>query len=209
MAHLICVGHRESELREILKEYSASKVENLMALGGDPPADEAATSDFHHAIELVELARECGEFSIGVAAQTLGHPRSGSLEDDRRYLARKLHVADFGVTQFFFDALEWVRLVDDLARLGVSKPVIPGVIALTALDAVPRMADMGGPVPRELVERLERADRQGGASAVRAEGIAAATEMCLELLGAGAPGLHFYTMNRANVVLEVYGNLYG
>lgn len=209
MAHLICVGHREEELRAILKEYSASGVENLMALGGDPPAEDAGPADFAHALELVELARECGDFSIGVAAHTQGHPRSTTLADDRRFLARKLAAADFAVTQFFFDAHEWVRLVDDLGRLGVAKPVVPGVIALTSLDAIPRMAEMGGPVPASLAARLTEAAARGGDAAVRAEGIAAATELCLELLGSGAPGLHFYTMNRANVVLEVYRNVFG
>jgi methylenetetrahydrofolate reductase (NADPH) len=204
MAHLICAAHRESELREILKEYAAGGVENLMALGGDPPEDGGASpGDFRHAMELVELARECGEFAIGVAAQTRGHPHSVSLEDDRRHLARKLRVADFAVTQFFFDAAEWVSLVEDLARLGVAKPVIPGVIALTSLDALPRMAAMGGVVPPALVERLEHARARGGNEAVRVEGIAAATELCYELLTAGAPGLHFYTMNRANITREI------
>lgn len=209
MAHLICVGHREDELRAILKEYAESGIENLMALGGDPPEEDAGPADFAHALELVELARECGEFSIGVAAQTLGHPRSTTVEDDRRFLARKLLAADFAVTQFFFDAHEWVRLVDDLGRLGVAKPVVPGIIAVTSVEAIPRMAEMGGPVPAELAERLTRAHQRGGDAAVRREGIAAATELCFELLGSGAPGLHFYTMNRANVVLEVYRNVYG
>ncbi len=209
MAHLICVGHSEMELREILTNYVDNGVENLMALGGDIPDDlSLVPADFHYALELVQLAREFGSFSIGVAAHPSGHPRSRDRRSDRQFLAQKLAVADFAVTQFFFRAGEWVTLVGELAELGNSKPILPGVIPVTTLSGVARMAQMGGPVPPELASRLEHAHVVGGPGAVRAEGIAAATEMCRELIDQGAPGLHFYTLNRSTATREIYERLF-
>src|ERR1019366_1660007 len=104
MAHLICVGHGREEMREILENYQRAGVVNVMALGGDIPDDpDLVASEFRHAIDLVDLAREVGDFSIGVAAHPLGHPRSPDLRSDRLRLAEKLRRADFAVTQFFFE----------------------------------------------------------------------------------------------------------
>ncbi len=210
MAHLICVGHRRDEMREILENYRSAGVRNVMALGGDIPDDpELVASDFIHAIDLVEMAREVGDFSIGVAAHPSGHPRSKDMASDRRHLAAKLERADFAVTQFFFERRDWTTLVGDLAELGVTKPVLPGIMPVTTLAGVARMAQMGAAVPRSLIERLEVAQLSGGANAVRAEGVAAATELCRELLDAGAPGLHFYTLNRSTATREIHEALYG
>jgi methylenetetrahydrofolate reductase (NADPH) len=209
MAHLICVGHQEAELRDILTNYLHHGVQNLMALGGDAPEDPSAfRGDFLFAEQLVAMAREIGDFSIGVAAHPLGHPRSASIESDRHYLAEKMKLADFAVTQFFFEAHQWVALVNDLADLGVDKPVLPGIMPVTTLRGIAGMAKMGGPVPGWLVARLEEADRLGGKEAVRRAGIEAATEMGRELLDAGAPGLHFYTLNRSTATREIYSQLF-
>jgi methylenetetrahydrofolate reductase (NADPH) len=210
MAHLICVGHGREEMREILTNYLAAGVVNVMALGGDIPDDPGlVASEFTHALDLVELAREVGDFSIGVAAHPLGHPRSPDLASDRRHLASKLALADFAVTQFFFELSDWTNLVGQLADLGVVKPVLPGVMPVTTLGAVARMAQMGAAVPAELVERLESADARGGPRAVRDEGVRAAIELCERLLDAGAPGLHFYTLNRSTATVEIHEALYG
>ena len=125
-----------------------------------------------------------------------------------RHLADKLSRADFAVTQFFFDAAEWVDLVADLGRRGVTKPVLPGIMPVTTLSGVARMAQMGAPVPAALVERLEAAHSAGGPAAVRAEGVAAATDLCRALLAAGAPGLHFYTLNRSTATREIHRALF-
>jgi methylenetetrahydrofolate reductase (NADPH) len=117
-------------------------------------------------------------------------------------------MADFAVTQFFFELDEWLRLVDELGELGVTKPVVPGIMPVTTLTGVSRMADMGARVPEELASRLQRAHQRGGAPAVRAEGIRAATELCSGLLDARAPGLHFYTLNRSTATREIYNNLF-
>jgi methylenetetrahydrofolate reductase (NADPH) len=208
MAHLICVGHSRAEMRDILKNYLDAGVLNVMALGGDLPKDpEHAASEFAHAMDLVELARETGDFAIGVAAHPLGHPRSTDLASDRYYLARKLTLADFAVTQFFFLVAEWSRLVEELGELDVVKPVLPGIMPVTTLGGIERMTNMGARVPQELIARLVKADARGGPKAVRAEGIKAAVELCEQLVDAKAPGLHFYTLNRSTATREIYSAL--
>ena len=208
MAHLICVAHTRLELAEILVAYRMAGVENLMALGGDPPTDpEDGTGELQHASELVELAAAIGGFSVGVAAQPACHPASPDLDTDRNNLANKLSRADFAVTQFFFEVSDYLGLVADLADRGVEKPVLPGIMPVTSLTSVPRMAAMGAAVPGWMVERLERADRKGGADAVRSEGIAITTELCRQLLVEGVPGLHFYTLNRSKATREIYSAL--
>ena len=210
MAHLICVGHSRDEMREILANYVGAGVQNVMALGGDVPDDpQLVVSEFSHAIDLVELSREVGDFSIGVAAHPQGHPRSADLASDRRFLAQKLRAADFAVTQFLFSVDEWAHLVEDLAELDVTKPVLPGIMPVTTLSGISRMAQMGARVPDDLIGRLVAASERGGPSGVRAEGIAAASELCAGLLERGAPGLHFYTLNRSTATREIYSTLFG
>jgi len=206
MAHLICVAHTRLELAEILVDFRMAGVENLMALGGDPPTDPDATEgELANAIELVELARAIGGFSIGVAAHPLGHPRSPDLATDRDRLVEKMALADFAATQFFFGVEEYLRLVDDLAERGMQKPVVPGIMPITTLASVPRMAEMGAAVPPEMVARLE--SFAGDAEDVRRCGVEMATELCEKLLAEGAPGLHFYTLNRSTATREIYASL--
>ena len=210
MAHVICVGHTHTEMRDLLKNYSDAGVQNIMALGGDIPNDpSAANSEFEHAIDLIGVARETGDFSVGVAAHPAGHPRSPDRASDRRHLAEKLALADFAVTQFFFEANEWTELVGELGELGVTKPVLPGIMPVTTVSGIERMKTMGAAVPASLVERLVAADQRGGATEVRAEGIRAAIALCGELLDDNAPGLHFYTLNRSTTTSEIYHALYG
>jgi len=209
MAHLICVGHSKNEMREILGNYKDEGVENVMALGGDIPDDPAlVASEFTHALDLVELAREVGGFSIGVAAHPQGHPRSPDMASDRKYLAQKMQLADFAVTQLLFEVGEWSGLVSELGALDVLKPVLPGIMPVTSLASIERMSKMGSDVPSALVKRLEDAHANGGPDAVRQEGIRAATELCEGLLEAGAPGLHFYTLNRSTATREIHNALF-
>jgi methylenetetrahydrofolate reductase (NADPH) len=208
MAHLICVAHTRLELAEILVAYRMAGVENLMALGGDPPTGpDDGPGELNHAFELVELANAIGGFSVGVAAQPSCHPLSPDAASDRHHLATKLAMADFAISQFFFEAAEYVGLVDDLAGRGVEKPVLPGIMPVTSLGSVPRMATMGAAVPDWMVDRLQQADGRGGKEAVRDEGVLIATELCDQLLGAGVPGLHFYTLNRSSATREIYSAL--
>ena len=208
MAHLICVAHTRLELAEILVEYRKAGIENLMALGGDPPIDPAAAEgELSHAVELVELARAIGGFSIGVAAQPAGHPDSPDLATDRDRLAAKLGVADFAVTQFFFEAGEYTALVEDLAGHGVDKPVLPGIMPVTSLQLGAEDGGHGRGGAAWMVARSRRPTARGGAEAVRREGVAVATELCEQLLAAGVPGLHFYTLNRSSATREIYSAL--
>lgn len=208
MAHLICVAHTRLELAQILVDYRMAGVENLMALGGDPPAEPGGgPGELLHASELVELARAIGGFSVGVAAQPGCHPLSPDRETDRDYLAAKLERADFAVTQFFFECHEYTSLVADLADRGIDKPVLPGIMPVERLSSIPGMARMGAPVPEWMAQRMQAADDRGGAEAVRREGVAMATELCEQLLEAGVPGLHFYTLNRSSATREIHSAL--
>jgi methylenetetrahydrofolate reductase (NADPH) len=207
MAHLICVAHTRLELAEILVDFRKAGVDNLMALGGDPPTDaDAIEGELRHAVELVELARAIGGFSIGVAAHPEGHPRSASLTEDRDRLAEKLRLADFAVTQFFFRVEDYLGLVEDMAARGVDKPVVPGIMPITNLRSVGRMAQLSGcEVPHDLVARIEAAGPSP--EGMHAAGVEAATELCEKLLAEGAPGLHFYTLNRSTATREIYASL--
>jgi methylenetetrahydrofolate reductase (NADPH) len=208
MAHLICVAHSRLELADILVSLRKAGVENLMALGGDPPTDpDAARGELAYATELVELARAIGGFSVGVAAHPAGHPRSIDRATDRDYLAAKLKLADFGVTQFFFEASEYEQLVDDLDQRGVRVPVLPGILPVTSLSTMGRLGAMGAAAPEWLEVRLRAADERGGAEAVRKEGVQLATELSADLLAFGVPGLHFYTFNTSSATREIYSAL--
>ena len=208
MAHLICVAHSRLELADILVSLRKAGVENLMALGGDPPADpDAAQGELAYATELVELARAIGGFSVGVAAHPTGHPRSLSRASDRDFLAAKLELADFGVTQFFFEASEYEELVADLDERGVRVPVLPGILPVTSLGTMGRLGGMGAAAPDWMQDRLRAADERGGTDAVRKEGGQLATELSDQLLSFGVPGLHFYTFNTSSATREIYASL--
>jgi len=192
----------------MLHTTSLNPMENLMALGGDPPADpEAGPGELAYAIELVELARAIGGFSIGVAAHPAGHPRSTSTRSDRDFLAAKLELADFGVTQFFFEASEYEGLVRDLEARGVRTPVLPGILPVTSLGTLGRLGGMGAAAPEWMQARLRAAHETGGSDAVRREGVQLATELCARLLELGVPGLHFYTFNTSSATREIYAAL--
>ena len=210
MAHLTCVGHTRAEIRAILESYRSVGIENILALSGDLPkdgsADAAARTELRYAVELVEMITEVGGFSVGVAAHPEIHPRSPDRASDRRHLAAKLAAADFAVTQFFFEAEHYFRLVDELAALGVTKPVLPGVMPVTNLRSVSRMAQLSGAaLPSWLVARLERV--ADDPAQVRKVGVEVATELCRTLVDGGAPGLHLYTLNRSTATREIHANL--
>jgi methylenetetrahydrofolate reductase (NADPH) len=208
MAHLICVAHTRLELADILVSLRKAGVENLMALGGDPPADpDAEPGELAYALELVDLARAIGGFSVGVAAHPAGHPRSTSTRSDRDFLAAKLELADFGVTQFFFEASEYEGLMADLEARRVHTPVLPGILPVTSLGTMGRLGAMGAAAPEWMQARLRAAHEAGGADAVRREGVQLATELCADLLKLGVPGLHFYTFNTSSATREIYAAL--
>ena len=207
MAHLTCQGHRRHEIATILDDYRAAGIDNILALGGDPPVDpaDARPSDYRYALDLIDDVAASGHFSVGVAAHPELHPRSTDRATDRHHLAAKLRRADFAITQFFFDAAHYRRLVDELAALDVHKPVLPGIMPITNSSQVVRMASMSGAqVPAWVLARLDGVDEP---AEVRRIGIELATELSGQLLADGAPGLHFYTLNRSTATREIYANL--
>jgi methylenetetrahydrofolate reductase (NADPH) len=212
MAHLTCVGSSRSQLRHIIGEYASGGVHNVMALRGDPPQGPDAPWTPHpeglnHAVDLVRLVRELGRFSVGVAAFPQVHPASRSLDDDASVLAAKADAgANFAVTQFFFDPDDYFRLVERVAAHGCTIPLLPGIMPVTGVAQITRMARLSGaPLPPAMVSRLE--GLADDPVAVRAAGIDIATQLCSTLLSGGAPGLHFYTLNRSTATLDVFGQL--
>ena len=206
MAHLTCVGHSCADLEGIVGRYRDAGIDNILALGGDPPAGvELPPGELTHAVELVRLIRSVGDFAVGVAAHPEPHPRSPDLATDRRHTAEKLAEADFAITQFFFEPHHYFELVESLRALGVDKPVIPGIMPVTNLRQMQRMAELSGAAfPAWLAVRLEAAETPEEVARI---GVAAATELCAGLLEAGAPGLHFFTMNRSTATREIYAEL--
>lgn len=207
MPHLTCVAQRRDEIEALVRGYHRTGLENLLALGGDPPADGGEhPTDFSYACELVDLARGVADFSIGVAAFPEGHPRSPDLATDRKHLAEKLRMADFGITQFFFEADVYVRMVEDLAELGVTTPVLPGVMLFVNTDSVRRMAAVNAAsVPAWLSDRLDAV--AGDPPAVRRLAVDVSADLVTELRERGAPGVHLYTLNYARATLDLLERL--
>jgi methylenetetrahydrofolate reductase (NADPH) len=211
VAHLTCVGHTREELDAILAEYAAGGVRHVMALRGDPeggPRAEwtATPGGLEYASQLVELAA-ARDFRIGVAAFPDRHPSSPSLDHDAEVLVAKARAgAEFAVTQMFFTAADYFALVERVRAKGVDIPVLPGIMPILNLAAISRQSELiGADVPDHVVRRISAHD--GDPARMRAEGIALATELCEELLDGGAPGLHFYTLNRSRATLEIFEQL--
>jgi methylenetetrahydrofolate reductase (NADPH) len=214
MAHLTCVGSSVAELRQVVGEYAGAGIRNVLALRGDPPGGPGAPwaphpEGLNHADELVALIRSLGSFTVGVAAFPDGHPESSGLDQDADVLVRKADAgAEFAVTQFVFDADSYVRLRDRVVARGRDLPIIPGLMPVTSFSQVRRMATMSGtPLPSAVVSRLEAVAEDP--VAIREVGVQIATELSQRLLTEGAPGLHFYTMNRSLATLKVHANLTG
>lgn len=212
VGHLTCVGHTPSELEAVLDEYAAAGVGHVLALRGDPEAGprarwRPAPGGLAHASELVALAASRGGFEIGVAAFSLGHPASPSLEADSRVLLAKQRAgARFAITDMVFAADDYAALVRRAREVGVEIPIVPGIMPILNLRQVTRMAELSGhPVPAPVRSRLGRfADDPAG---LRKEGVALASELCEELLAGDAPGLHFYTLNRSTATREIFERL--
>jgi methylenetetrahydrofolate reductase (NADPH) len=206
MPHLTCVGQTSDEIEALLVRYRDEGLENVLALAGDPPADGPITGDFTYSCELIELARSVGDFCVCVAAFPEVHPRSPSRESDRQYLADKLRLADFAITQFFWTADHYFRMVDELDALGVTTPVIPSVFPVINIATAKRFTAVNGcDFPDRLAARFDPvADDE---EEVRKIGIDVATELGQELLDQGVPGLHIYTLNRSASAKEVWNNL--
>jgi len=213
VAHLTCVGSTKDELLKILSQYRGAGIKSILALRGDPvggPAANWVTTDggFDHADQLVELAISQGGFDIGVAAFPDGHPASsGNSEKDIDVLIRKEQLgATFATTQFFFESSKWETLVAKLSARGSNLPIIAGILPITNVKQLNRMAELGGtPIPGNISKLFNEISEDP--DAVRKAGVELATKLCAELIALKVPGLHFYTMNTASATLEICTNL--
>ncbi|MEI6648191.1 MAG: methylenetetrahydrofolate reductase [Actinomycetes bacterium] len=213
VAHLTCVGSTKAELLGTLGQYQAAGITSILALRGDPSGGPSAPWEsfpggFDHADQLVELAQAFGGFDIGVAAFPDGHPASaGNFEKDIDVLLRKEELgATFATTQFFFESARWGALVERLRSRGSHLPVIAGILPVTNVKQLKRMAELGGtPIPTHIEKRF--AEVADNPQAVHAMGVELATTLSLELLELGVPGLHFYTMNSSSATMQIARNL--
>jgi len=212
MAHLTCVGHTTEELGRILQSLTEAGVRNVLALRGDPPGgpgtDWVSTDGgVEYASDLVAFIRSVSDASVGVAAFPEGHRDSQSLDDDVAVLKAKYDAgAEFAVTEMVLRASDYFGLVERARAVGVDFPIVPGIMPILNFNSMAKMVELSGrEIPAEVMARLEPLNDDP--PAVRAEGIAIATELCDDLLDRGAPGLHFYTLNRSRATREIYAAL--
>ncbi len=212
VAHLTCVDASVEELRAVIRRFLDAGIRSVLALRGDPTAGpdaawETHPQGFRYAIQLVALLRELGDFTIGVAAFPEKHPESPSIQHDCRVLAEKQRAgADYAITQLFFRPVDYFALVDRAHAAGVTMPIIPGVMPVTNLGQIERFASLSGAeFPAALRERFEAV--RDDEAAVRELGIQVAVELSTSLMQGGAPGLHFYTMNKSTSTLRVFERL--
>jgi methylenetetrahydrofolate reductase (NADPH) len=201
MAHLSCVGEPTDRLVEILEEIEASGIENVLALRGDPPRGETEwrphPGGLEYSVELIELIRSRFDFCLGAACFPEVHPEAKSFEQDLAYAKRKVDAgASFLITQLFFDNELYFGFVDAARAAGIDVPLIPGIMPITNLKQIKTITGMcGATIPAELERELE--GRADDPEAVAELGVAYATLQCSDLLARGAPGIHFYTLNRS------------
>lgn len=211
MAHLTCIGSTPDKILPFLDQLAAAGVSNILALRGDPPMGESvppATTDstLQHASDLVPLIKAAHpDFGIAVAAYPEPHPESESAASDLNFLKLKLQGGgDFAITQLFFDNSPYHDFVRTARRAGISKPIIPGILPVVNLKVLKRIVSLcGASIPADFLAELEAADARGGAPEVQKIGLRHARQQAEDLLKNGAPGVHIYTLNRAEIVLEL------
>ncbi|HFD80293.1 MAG TPA: methylenetetrahydrofolate reductase [NAD(P)H] [Gammaproteobacteria bacterium] len=207
--HLSCVGSTRDSIREILDAYRREGIRHIVALRGDLPSGMGRAGEFRYANELVEFIRaETGDhFHIEVAAYPEFHPQAPNAEVDLLNFKRKVEAgADSAITQYFYNPYAYYHFIERCEQLGIDLPIVPGIMPITNYTQLARFSDMcGAEIPRWIRKRLEAYgdDR----ASIRAFGEEIVAEMCQALLDAGAPGLHFYTMNQAAPVLAVWNRL--
>ena len=207
--HISCIGATKDTTRELLTLYQAEGINRLVALRGDLPSGMAAAGEFRHANELVEFIRvETGDhFNIEVAAYPEWHPQSKSPRDDLLAFKRKIDAgANSAITQFFYNFDAYAAFVDAARCMGIEAPIVPGIMPIGSFSKLARFADTcGAEIPRWLRRQFE--SYGDDAASIRALGLDVVTELCAQLLAVGAPGLHFYTLNHAELTTEIVGRL--
>jgi methylenetetrahydrofolate reductase (NADPH) len=207
--HLSCVGSSKEKIRELLAQYKALGINRIVALRGDLPSGMGQYGEFHHADELVSFIRSetDSHFHIEVAAYPEMHPQAKSMTDDVLRFANKMKSgADSAITQYFFNSDAYFRFVDEAAKLGVDQPIVPGIMPITNSTQLLRFSDAcGAEVPRWIRLRLQSFGDD--TASIKAYGLDVVTDLCDQLTVAGAPGLHFYSLNQADTTLNIAKNL--
>lgn len=212
MAHLTCVGHTREELAEVIHHLLAAGIENILALRGDPPLGQttfqSVPGGFRYAADLVRFIREQDHtLCVGGACYPEGHVETASRDADLRYLKAKVDAGlDFIITQLFFDNAFYFDFVERARRIGINAPIVPGIMPITNYEQLNRFIRLcGATVPMRLALQLDKV--KDNPEAVSQLGVAHATVQCLELLERGAPGIHFYTLNRSTATRMIVSAL--
>ena len=207
--HISCVGSSRDDIREILKEYQTHGIRHVVALRGDLPSGTAASGEFQYANELVAFIRSefADQFHIEVAAYPEYHPQARSAQDDLLSFKRKVEAgADSAITQYFYNTDCYFHFVDECEAMGLSLPIVPGIMPIGRFSQLARFSDASGAeIPRWIRRKLE--GYGDDTASIRAFGLDVVTQLCDDLLAAGAPGLHFYTMNQAGLTTTIWQRL--
>ncbi len=207
--HLSCLGGTREEIRDLLQRYVALGCRRIVALRGDMPSGMASPGEFRYASELVRYIRQdfADQFHIEVACYPEFHPQCRDAQSDLKHFADKVAAgANAAITQYFFNAESYFRFLDDVRRVGIEVPIVPGIMPITNFSQLRRFSEMcGAEIPRWLERRLSAyAD---DAAAIRSFGQEVVADLCRKLIKGGAPGLHFYTLNRARATLGIVDQL--
>ncbi len=210
-SHFSCIGATRANTREQLTVLRQMGVQRLVALRGDLPSGYGTGGEFHHASDLVAFIRAetADAFRIEVACYPEMHPQARSPDADLQAFAAKIHAgADSAITQYFYNADSYFRFVEDVDRLGIHVPVVPGIMPITSSAQLMRFSDAcGAEIPRWIRLRLQSFGDDG--ASIKAFGLDVVTQLCEQLRAGGAPGLHFYTMNQAAATVEICRRLFG
>lgn len=207
--HISCIGSTRESLREILQQYKDNGIKHLVALRGDLPSGMPAAGEFRHANELVAFIREefGSQFFIEVAAYPEYHPQAKSAADDLLNFKRKVDAgSDSAITQYFYNADGYYHFVEQCEKMGITIPIVPGIMPIGRFSQLARFSDAcGAEIPRWIRKKLE--GYGDDTASIRAFGLDVVTRLCEQLLKAGAPGLHFYTMNQADLTTAIWKRL--
>jgi methylenetetrahydrofolate reductase (NADPH) len=210
LVHFTCVGAGKDEIARYLGIVKDNDIDNILALRGDPPSGESAFTappdGFSHANELVEFIKETGNFSIAVAGYPEGHIEAKSLDDDIDNLKKKVDAgADFIITQLFYDNEDYYTFIDTITSKGITVPVVPGIMPVTSLAQITKITGMcGAKIPERLIAELRQCPSD---ESICQAGIDYSIRQCLQLKQWGVPGFHFYTLNKAQAVGAIIGQL--
>ncbi|MBT4607716.1 MAG: methylenetetrahydrofolate reductase [NAD(P)H] [Thiotrichales bacterium] len=207
--HLSCIGSTRDDITRILNQYREQGIHRIVALRGDMPSGMGASGDFRYANELVEFIRQQSgdHFHIEVAAYPEFHPQAPDAFTDLKNFKRKVEAgADSAITQYFYNIDAYLRFNEECALMGLELPIVPGIMPITNYTNLARFSEMcGAEIPRWISERLMA--YRDDTESLRAFGLEVTTRLCQDLLSAGAPGIHFYTMNQSGPTLQIYNNL--